>query len=226
MNTLFTFATLCAGTLAIASSIGTVPRSSVTQYPAHATGDEVSIGALKLNDQEVRKTFSSNLNRCCVVVELAIFPANGHPANISLGDFSLRVVNTDHAVRPSGAKVVAGSLQHKASGDRDITVSPEVAIGYESGSYNDPYNRGQQQHSSGVYKSAGVAVGIGGSQSGSTKEDRAVMETELSEKGLPEGTAPAPVAGHLYFPIERKKNVKYQIEYTVHEKKIVIPLPD
>ena len=226
MKTLSTFATLCAGTLAVASSIGTVPRSSVNQYPAHTAGDEISLGALKLNEQDVRKTFSSNLNRCCVVVELAIFPANGHPANISLGDFSLRVLNTDHAVRPSGASVVASSLQHKAGTDHDITVSPQVGIGYESGTYNDPYNRGQQQRAGGVYKSAGVAVGIGGNPSGSTNEDRAVMETELSEKGLPEGTVSAPIAGHLYFPIERKKNAKYQIEYTVHEKKLVMPLPD
>ena len=226
MKTFSAFAALCASTLAMASSIGTVPRSAATQYPAHTISDQIAIGALKLNEQEVRKTFSSNLNRCCIVVELAIFPTKDHPANVSLGDFSLRIANTDTAVRPSGAKVVASSLQRKAGSDHDVTVSPQLGVGYESGTYNDPYNGGRQQRSSGVYTSAGVGVGIGGTQSGPTKEDLATMETELSEKGLPEGTASAPVAGHLYFPIAKKKNVKYQIEYIVDGKKITVPLPE
>lgn len=225
MKILLALATLCAGTLAMASSVGTVPRLAATEYPAHAANDQLSIGAVKLTENAVRQTFSSDLNRCCVVLELAIFPGKDHPANVSLGDFSLRVVNTDRAVRPSSAKVVAGSLQHKASSDHDVTVSPVVGIGYESGSYNDPYGGGRQ-HSSGVYKTAGVAVGIGGTQAGSTDADRAVMETELNEKGLPEGVAAAPVAGHLYFPIAKKKNAKYQIEYTVDGKKVVLPLAD
>lgn len=227
MKTLSALATLCAGTLAMASSVGTVPRSAAIQYPAHTTNDQVSIGALKLNEQEVRKTFSSNLNRCCIVVELAIFPTKDHPANVSLGDFSLRILNTENAVHPSAAKVVATSLQRRSSSDHDVTVSPEVGVAYESGTYTDPYT-GRRQHSSGVYTSAGVGVGIGspGIQPGSTQADLAAMEMELSEKGLPEGTVSVPVAGHLYFPITKKKNVKYQIEYTVDGKKVVLPLPE
>ena len=210
MKTVSAVAALCACTLAMASSIGTVPRSAATQYPAHTISDQVSIGAVKLNEQAVRRTFSSDLNRCCIVVEVAIFPTRDHPARISLGDFSLRIASTDTAVRPSGAKVVASSLQHKAGSDHDVTVSPQFGIGYESGTYHDPYNNGgRQQRSSGVYTSAGVGVGIGSTRSGSTREDLATMETELSEKGLPEGTASAPVAGHLYFPISKKKNAKY-----------------
>jgi hypothetical protein len=84
------------------------------------------------------------------------------------------------------------------------------------------------KHSGGVYTSTGVSVGFGspGTQPGSTEADRTAMEMELSEKGLPEGTASAPVAGHLYFPIAKKKNVKYQLEYTGDGKKVVLPLPE
>ena len=142
MRTLSAFAAVCASTLAMASSIGTVPRSTATQYPAHTVSDQVAIGAVKLNEQAVRKIFSSDLNRCCIVVELAIFPTKDHPAKISLGDFSLRIANTDTAVRPSGAKVVASSLQRKAGSDHDVTVSPQFGVGYESGTYNDPNNNG------------------------------------------------------------------------------------
>jgi hypothetical protein len=227
MKTRVAFAVFCTGTLVLASSVGTVPRSAAAQYSAHATSERVSIGAVKLNLQQVRKTFTSDLNRCCVVLEVAIFPEKDHPANISLGDFSLRVVNAENAVRPSSAKLVASSLQQKAGSDREVTVSPSVGVGYETGTYTDP-DTGTRQHSNGVYTSAGVGVGVGnsGDQPGSTEADRKTMELELSEKGLPEGTTSAPVAGHLYFPIAKKKNAQYQLEYTVDGKKVVLPLPE
>lgn len=220
------FAVFCTGTLVLASSVGTVPRSAATQYSAHAISERASIGAVKLNQQQVRKTFTSDLNRCCVVLEVGIFPDKDHPATVSLGDFSLRVVNAKNAVRPSSAKLVASSLQQKAGSDRDVTVSPTVGVGYETGTYTDP-STGTRQHSSGVYTSTGVGVGIGSAdQPGSSEADRKTMELELSEKGLPEGTASAPVAGHLYFSIAKKKNAQYQLEYTVDGKTAVLPLPE
>jgi hypothetical protein len=221
MKTLCAFAVFCAGTMASASSVGTVPRSSPAQYSAHAAGQLVSIGAVKLNHQQVRKAFTSDLNRCCVVLEVAIYPAKDHSANVSLSAFSLRVVNSKDAVHPSSGKVVASSLQ-KSAGSRDVTVSPAVGVGYGTGGYEGPRQRG------GVYTSTGVAVGIGnpGNQPGSTEADRKAMELELSEKGLPEGAAFTPVAGHLYFPFARKKNVRYELEYTVDGEKVVLSLPE
>ena len=51
------------------------------------------------------------------------------------------------------------------------------------------------------------------------------MEAELSEKGLPEGTASAPVAGYVYFPVARKKNATMSLEYFLHGEKVVLKLP-
>jgi len=51
------------------------------------------------------------------------------------------------------------------------------------------------------------------------------METELSEKGLPEGTVSAPVSGYVYFPIARKKNASLQLEYVLNGNKVVVALP-
>jgi len=52
------------------------------------------------------------------------------------------------------------------------------------------------------------------------------MEVELSEKGLPEGTASVPVAGYVYFPVSsRKKNAVHQLEYKLGEEKVVLALP-
>src|SRR5512135_2689869 len=79
-----------------ASSKGTAPRSAATQYPAHAgQAETVSMGAKLLTPNEVRKTFVSDLNRCCVVVELAVFPQGGKAFTVSADDISLRVAGTE-----------------------------------------------------------------------------------------------------------------------------------
>jgi hypothetical protein len=52
------------------------------------------------------------------------------------------------------------------------------------------------------------------------------METELSEKGLPEGSVSAPVAGFVYFPLaSRKKNATLQLEYKVNGENVSLTLP-
>jgi len=51
-----------------------------------------------------------------------------------------------------------------------------------------------------------------------------VMETELSEKGLPEGDANNPVAGYLYFQIPKSKNAKYQLDYKLNGNTLQINL--
>jgi hypothetical protein len=51
------------------------------------------------------------------------------------------------------------------------------------------------------------------------------MEQELTEKGLPEGKAAAPVAWYVYFSItQRKKNAKYQLEYNLNGETLLLPL--
>jgi hypothetical protein len=120
---------------------------------------------------------------------------------------------------------VAMSLQRKAGSGRDITVSPTVGVGYESRGY-DPIMGGRT--SGGVTRSAGVMVGVGGSgpKAGSTDKDRAAIEIELDEKGLPEGSASAPVSGYQYFPtVSRKKGTALQIECVMNGNKVVLNLP-
>ena len=196
---------------------GTVPKPAANRYPSHAEKDSVSVGAALLTSDEVRKTFVSEVNRCCVVVEVALYPPKDKPQPVSLDDFAVRVMGSETAVKPSSAKVVAASIQKSAESQRDVTVSPSVAVGHESGAYGGH----------GTYTEVGVAVGIGepGSHSGSSERDRDTMQTELSEKGLPEGTASAPVAGYLYFPLTKKKNTTLQLECALNGNKVVLTLP-
>jgi hypothetical protein len=210
----------CLASLAFAAPKGTVPRSSADRYPAHTRGDGISIGATLLTPKEARKTFVSDVNRCCVVIEFAIYPEKDKPLTVSLDSFTLRLTGSETAAKPSSAKVVSATLQKKAQDQRDVSVSPTAGVGYESGSAYDPATGTQRR--GGVYTTAGVAVAIAspGGEPGSSEKDRAVMETELGEKGLPEGATTAPVAGYLYFPISRTQKATYQLEYMLNGNKV------
>jgi len=206
----------CVTSVVCAAPSGTAPRSGATRYQAHAQRSGVDIGARLLSSEEARKTFISDLNQCCVVVELAIYPAKDAPLNVVLDSLTLRVNGSDAGTRPSSAKVVSGMLQKRARERRDVSVSPTTGIGYESGTVYDPATG--RTRGGGIYTSAGVGVGVGaaGSDPGSSEKDRAVMETELEEKGLAEGEASHPVAGYLYFPVTRTKKATYELEYVLH----------
>lgn len=105
-----------------------------------------------------------------------------------------------------------------------MTVSPSYGVTYQSGRGYDPVTG---TTGGGVTQTTGVMVGIGnpGPNPASTDKDRSAMEAELSEKGLPEGTASAPVAGYVDFPVSSKKRNAVQLEYKVGEEKVVLALP-
>jgi len=219
-------AVILASTLTAAAQgpKGTEARHAATSYAAHSEVSGVAVGARLLTPKEARRAFVSDINRCCTVVEVAFYPPADRPLNLSLNDFVLKIKNADVQAKPSSATVVAASLQKKAGSDRDVTVAPYYGIGYESGRGYDPVT-GRQ--GGGVTQTGGVMVGVGqsGPNPASTDRDRSVMETELSEKGLPEGAASAPVAGYIYFPVSSKKNGARQLECKVGEEKIVLSLP-
>lgn len=211
--------------VALAAPKGTVPRSSADRYAVHAERNGVGIGVVLLTPEQARKLFVSDVNHCCIVAEIALYPAKEKPLDVTLNDFVLRVSGTDIAAKPTSAKVVATTLQKKAASTRDVTVTPSVGIGYESAGY-DPSTG--TRHSGGVYQQAGVAVGVGSNdpRPASTEKDRAAMESELTEKGLAEGSASAPIAGYVYFPLtSRKKNSTLKLEYKVNGETVSLALP-
>jgi len=207
---------------------GTVPRESADKYPAHTQQDGVSLGARLLSPSQAQKEFSTDVDRCCVAVEVAMYPRKDGMVEVALNDFDLRETGKDIANKPSRADVVAGKLQRPPKsdqpGDRNVGIYPTTSIGYQTGGI-DPVTG--QPRPGGVTTSAGVGVGIGGSRQPdpqSKEADRRTMQLELNEKGLPEGNTMSPVAGYLYFSVPPKKKVKYQLEYTLNGNKVVLPL--
>ena len=166
---------------------GTEPKHAVDGYPVHSDIAGMQVGAVLLSPDEARRKFVSDVNRCCLVVEVAFYPSKDKPVDISLNDFVLRNKDGDLAEKPSSARVIAFGLQKKAKADRDVTVSPSYGVTYQSGRTYDPVTGTGQ--GSGVTQTSGVLVGIGhpGPNQASTDKDRSAMEAELSEKGLPEG---------------------------------------
>ena len=58
---------LCISSVCVSSAIaqthsGTVPRSAATDYAAHASQDDVQIGATLLTHKDLKKVFAANVN--------------------------------------------------------------------------------------------------------------------------------------------------------------------
>lgn len=203
---------------------GTEPRAEASRYPSTGQQGQVSIGAQLLTVEQIRRAFATELGHNFLVVEVALFPGTGGSVDVSRSSFAIRAAGSDSASRPMNPRNVAVTAQRRASEGRDVEIYPQVGIGYDSGRTYDPVT-GQERRGGGVYTSAGVGVGVGPRGSASTEKDREVMELELTEKGLPEGSTKKPVAGYLYFPFsEKKKSDTYQLECTLGGVKVPLVL--
>jgi hypothetical protein len=205
---------------------GTVPRENADKYQAHAERDELVVGAEVLTADQAHKKFSANINRCCIVVEVAFYPQKDKTAHVLLDDFSLTPENSDYAARPMSPQVVASRLEKKSESTRQVATTETAGVGYESGTYIDPVT-GRPTKYHGVTTDVGTGVAVGpAAYPGQTDRDRDNLETELAEKALPEGTASKPVAGYLYFPssIREKKKTPLELKYKLKDETIVFSL--
>jgi hypothetical protein len=208
------------------STRGKEPRATADSYHSHSQRGGISVGVESLTPKQVHKAFVSDLDRCCLVVEFAIYPKKKQLENLSMDDFALFVSGNDVPTKPASATVVSALLQKRANSGAQVAEESSATIGYESGTYIDPAT-GQPRMGHGVYTATNAGVGACKAYPvpDLTEQDRQVMEKELSQNGLPEGKVAAPVAGYLYFPIpKRKKNTKYRLEYNLSGEKLVLPL--
>jgi hypothetical protein len=204
---------------------GKEARAEASRYPASVQQTQLSIGAQWLTVEQIRQSFSTELHRSVLVVEVAVYPAKGRSIYVSRSAFTIRPAGSDKASKPLHPGAVAQTAERRSGEGLDTNVYQQVGIGYERGSVSDP-DTGQERKESRVYTSTGAGTGIG-TRGGParTERDREVMELELTEKGLPEGTVSRPVAGYLYFPSPgKKKSNVYQLECTLGGVKTVLAL--
>jgi hypothetical protein len=214
---------------------GTVPRSAATDYTAHASPENLQIGATLLTHKDLKKALASDVNQCCLVVEVAFFPAKDNFVKISLDDFMLREPGFDAGTRPSTADVLAARLEViPTKPDREHTpgVNTTSDVGYErTTGGNNSQDPTQQTNRGGIYQreSVGVGIPVGGrppntNAGAAAAGNRQAIEAELRERGLPEISSWDPVAGYLYFSVPKKKKDGYELVYMMGDKKIVLPL--
>ena len=230
---------LALALICVASSIaqtrsGTVPSPAATDYAAHASQDNIQIGASLLTHKDLKKVFATDVNQCCVVVEVAFYPPKDNFVKISLDDFMLRESGLEVGPRPSTAEVLAARLEIRpVPPDREhrVGVNSSSEIGYERDTpINNGNNNGNTQtNRGGIYQrqSVGVGIPVGGKQQTpavAAESNRRAIEAELQEKALPEISAWEPVAGYLYFSVPKKKKGGYELVYMAGEKKVVLPL--
>src|SRR5260370_15813019 len=134
---------ICATAVATDAPRGTLITAAADRYRAHVTKDGIAIGATLLSASDVRHIFSTQVNECCLVVEVALYPQKDGLVEVSWNDFALRVVGQDIAAKPSSTAVIAGRLYRQAQpaqNPHDVTISPTGGIGYQTGSI-DPFTR-------------------------------------------------------------------------------------
>ena len=209
---------------------GTVPKAAVNQYRSHAERNGIGVGATQLTPDQVHKAFTANVNRCCFVVEVAFYPKQGSPLDVSVDDLTMRVSGDAVVVRPYSPRAVAATLQEKTEQGRSVTTSTGVGVGYESGTYIDPVT-GQATKVKGVTTTTGVGVAVGppGSHPGGSNQTRDSMEIELAEQALPEGSMAAPVSGYLYFPkssLKKKQDATLQLHYELKDQTVILSFPE
>jgi hypothetical protein len=216
-----------AASLTLGAPHGIKPRASADNYHSHFQRGRLAVGAELLTPKQVQKTFTADVNRCCLVVEVAFYAKKDEPLNLYLDAFSLSGVGSDASIKPQSASVIAAAVRGRSKSETSITGSSTTGVGYESGTRIDPVT-GQPTTVHGIYTISGAEVGVGneGPAGPSTEREREIAEKELKEKSLPEGKASSPVAGYLYFPISNpKKDAKYQLECAVNTEKLALTLP-
>ena len=191
------------------SGKGLKPRPNVFSYPVHQQQQAIALGAEQLSNTQVQHAFSTELDKRYIVVEIGVFPAKDGII-LASNDFMLRVPGTNQMLRPVAPETIASVLHKKPATERDITVTPTMGVGYETGGSNSNGTRDR----GGWSTSTGAIVGIDKKPVGGTEADRKTMETELRDKQLPPGEAKQPIAGYLYFPVPSKKTKgKYELLY-------------
>ncbi|HXM42909.1 MAG TPA: hypothetical protein VN924_16770 [Bryobacteraceae bacterium] len=181
-----------AGTLAAQS--GTTPKASVQDYPAHATAEKLSIGA-----EYLVHSFSSGremfIAKDYLVVEVALYPANGDSLLVSSGQFGLRVNGRSQALPPHAPEAVAHSLKYP---DRDTGPHTVAAVGPVI--FGQPAPAERFPGDPNARTAPPLPRAPDDNPSGLDKEPPVKPEELVVQAALPDGEHHGPTSGFLYFP--------------------------
>jgi hypothetical protein len=97
----------------------------VQEYSAHAERNGIGVGAVLLTARRAHKIYAADVNRCCVVVEIAFYPAKEKGLDVALDEIMIET-EADGLVRPISARAVAAKLQEMAEHGRNVAMTSPV----------------------------------------------------------------------------------------------------
>jgi hypothetical protein len=215
-----------AGLCLQAADTGLPPRASAADYAVHRSVPDAEIAAERLKADRVTKTFSSEIARDYVVIEVAVYPRNGTIIDVQLSDFALRFAGQQET-HPDTPEEASAPLREAPGIKRPVEVTSETGVVVST--QKDPVT-GRRTTDVGTYEATGVAVGNPQSNplpSPSHGPDPRVLEDKLQAKALAEGKTDKAIAGYLYFPRPPKKpsNNLLELVYSKNSASLYLRFP-
>jgi hypothetical protein len=220
---------------AVAGDDGVPPRRSASDYPvqqsAKAGASLAAIGATLVPADQVRKMFSAEISRDYIVVEVAMYPADGKSFEADRYDFGLKIGDGSkgggrvaHAESPADVALPPFEKRPDLGGpESKVNVTQEAGVAVAR--TNDPYYG--KRTSVGTYEGTTVSNGPAPpSQQAPSGVDRRAIEAKLREKALQDGPTAKAVAGYLYFPASKKrKGDLLELQYTKADVELDLRFP-
>jgi hypothetical protein len=183
---------------ALSAQYGTSTKASAQDYPVRAKLEKLSIGA-----EYLVHSFSSGrqmfIAKDYLVVEVALFPADGQRLPVNAGDFSLRVNGRKQALLPQTAEIVANSLKFP---DRENSPHTVASLGPIVLGQPAPVERFPGDPNAQTRRLPPGAPED--NPSGQDQEPPIKAEELVVQAALPEGEHRGPTSGFLYFPYRGK----------------------
>ena len=151
---------------AVASDNGVPPRRSASDYPVQQNvktpAGLAAVGAAIVPADQVRKMFSSDISRDYIVVEVAMYPADGKSFEADRYDFGLKITDGSkgdrvaHADSPSDVALPPYEKRPDLGGpESKVNVTQEAGVAVARS--NDPYYG--KRTSVGTYEGTTVSNG-------------------------------------------------------------------
>jgi hypothetical protein len=220
----FRLAGVLLASLAAAGDTAVPPRPKPADYPAHDSVKTAALAGAIVPPEQVKKMFSNETSKNYVVVEVAIYPQDGHSFDIDLLDFELKT--GDQMVRASEPRDIGTtwpSAKNPSIGSRGPNVTTETGVIVDR--EPDPVT-GRPRTNVGTYQ--GVAVSNyprPDPPAPRTNPAQSDAEDKMRRMALPEGLAKKPVAGYMYFRRQKSKPDSFTLNYSNDDESIDLKFP-
>ena len=194
-----------ASLLLTAGDKGVQRRPSESDYSAHQDAAGAILAASIVPAKQIEKTFSTDIARHDIVLEVAVYPRNGTTFDIDWLDFRLKIGDAVAYVERPRA-VAAPWPDAGPAPDKPVTVLTEAGVVY--GRTSDPVNGHRSEL--GTYEGVAVTNDPRAAAPPSPRQypDPQILEHRVAQMMLPEGPAGTAVAGYLFFPADKVKRHK------------------